>query len=661
MKKEKIIPIIKHIAALMVIFGIVGISLWFVKYKFVQTAAEKSKTVYVSDIYDSLSREMENEKAFSQPFSVVGDIYGVTVRFHTGGAPGSGVVEARLYDEAGENLLAFGSVRCPALVNDGYSAIVFDSPYVNTEGTDNYILTITPVFDSGEGYLRMWLNSADDNIAMGVVSNVVNIERINLWFGIICAVILIGIGVLYTACFILKRPAHTVFAIALLCRSLAFTLVLPPYSSPDEEAHINSAIRLTNQLSGYPTGPYSGDVYRRLGDSRPIFEDKHTTVFTYEYLREHMGDKGDKSPLVKTDNNWVVEDFFGVYSVGALGIALGRAFNLSYPAMLYLGRFLNMRFFALCAYFAVKITPVGKEIFMTLSLLPITLHLVNSFSRDVFVISIAFLYRAVLLKLIKQDEKISIGQWVVLLLLTALLIPSKFIYFPISFLSLFAVKKIEKLPKKQIVAVFAAVAVIMGTVILVRFDKNTELSSNLISSLGNNITSLEALMEANPDATLNLNLVLQNPMFFIKLLLETVFENGSYYVKSITGGVLGYNSIYISDFFVFIFLALIGMSVFASPLDSSRLKKSERFAFGGVFLVIFVIVLYVGVHWTPVSAQTIYGIQGKYLMPALPLGLLAVKNKVVSFNKNIFNGLCFAAYITGIYTALNAFVIIMQR
>ena len=186
---------------------------------------------------------------------------------------------------------------------------------------------------------------------------------------------------------------------------------------------------------------------------------------------------------------------------------------------------------------------------------------------------------------------------------------------------------------------------------LVDYVKNTLVSAE----------NLETLLATNPDATFNLGLLLHNPMVALRLFISTVFENGAFYIRSILGGVLGYNSIFISEAFLYVIFTVVVISTCCMPADEHILRKRERAGLAGAFLLVFAAVVYVAVCWTPVSYTSLYGLQGKYLLPALPLLLLSCKNRVITITKDIFRQLCFVIAFTDIFVALNALVIIVQR
>ena len=62
-----------------------------------------------------------------------------------------------------------------------------------------------------------------------------------------------------------------------------------------------------------------------------------------------------------------------------------------------LGMLFNLLYGALLIIFSVRITPVGKKVFMAVALLPMTLHLLGSHSYDVGTLGLAFLLTAFIL------------------------------------------------------------------------------------------------------------------------------------------------------------------------------------------------------------------------------------------------------------------------
>lgn len=668
MNNSKVNSMARHTLSFAMIIAVISTMLFFVKSSFVDGAADKSKGYYINDVYDLPSREFQHGVTVEQEFLASTDVYGMTVRFHNAAQPQKGRAKIELLDKGTMSVLAAGEINTETLINDGYSALVFEQPYKNTGGQEKeFIFRITPYFENENAFMRIWEDVETETIGFGIINHRPDAATVNRFFYSLCIITVFALVTIYLLCFVIKPKKEILFAVSYLLVSLLFTLVLPPYSSPDEEAHFNSAYKLANQFEGYTARQQANEtIYIRAEDHNSVIEDKYTTVVTYEYITENLFKASGDNSIVSDSNNWVVYDFDGVYTMGALGILTGKLLNLGYLPMMYLGRLFNLLLFTICLYFAIKITPTGKEVFMVLSFLPITMHITNSFSRDTFVISLGFLFVAYLLKLMHQEENYKLWQLALLAVICILLAPSKFIYSVMCVLILLLKKEklnfksTVKLDKKKLVIIGAGFGTVVLVIGLIMLKTNGWVFKYVLGSFKVPVP-LEELMLTNPQATFNIGLILSYPIVFIKLVLNTIYANGAYYIKSIAGGVLGYNSIIISDGFIFIMLLLVMISICSSPADKYELETKERLSFIAVFCLVAALVVYVAITWTPVVDKTIYGIQGKYLMPAMPLLIIAAKNKLFLVKKDVFNGLCFAASLTTMCVAWNAFAVIMQR
>ena len=654
-----------HTTALAAIVAVLCLAMFFIRINFVGPATGKTNGYFINDVYDAPVVEFSHGKTVEQEFSAAGNIYGMRVRFHNSAVSQAGTFEAQLVKKESGEVVASTVGHTGTLVNDNYSAIHFDQPYITNE-TNDYILKLTPTFENPNAYMRIWSDAEGKTISFGIINYIADADTVYSWFNVLWVMVLAVAVIIYCVCFVFKLKKENVFLVVLLAGSLLVTTVLPPFSSPDEEGHFLSAYQLVNRIEGNDY-KWTYKVNRRAEDFSDVFEDHYTSVFSYEYIYNNLFEITDDREEITTDNNWVVFDFEGVYAAGALGILLSKALNLGFVPMMYLGRFLNLMVYVLCAYFAVKLTPVGKEVFMTIGLLPITLHIANSFSRDVFVIAMGFVFVAYLLKLLHQEEKYKIKQLALLLAIAVLLAPSKYIYSLMCPLILLLKPQklginLEKHTDKKYrwlpFAVAGGMVVIVAAAVLIT---NKDMFMSYIRDAFGTGETLENLWATNPDATYNLALLLQSPVNTLKLFMHTIYEHGAFYIKSILGGVLGYNSIYISDAFILVIFLMVAMSVFASPSDKYTLAAKDRISFVAVFVLVLAAVVYVAVTWTPVSYASLYGIQGKYLLPVLPLLLLACKNKVVTITKDIFNHICFVMGLTNVFVMLNALTVILQR
>jgi len=669
MDLKKILNVVKkvliHTVGLGCVAAVVFAAMFFIEYRFVAPATAKSDRYYINDIYDQPVVQLKHETAFEQAFEAHGDIYGVQIRWHNLAQVQNGTALLELVEADTQTVLASTVYDLQLIVNDVYNEIAFDAPYHNDEeGYQPYILRITPAFDNPEeSYLKIWGDINTGSIAFGILEYIVNAQSLYGWFGLLRRVALIAAAAVYAACFIFKFKKENMFIVCLLAVSMLFTLVLPPFSSPDEEGHYNSAYMMVNRWDGYEGEDFDKrTLYKRAEDKNKVFEEKNTTVLNYEFIYENLGKKSSDNSTRAIEKSWLVTDFGGVYFMGAVGIKLAHIFDLGYVQMMYLGRFMNLMFFAACVYMAIKITPVGKNVFMALSFLPITLHIANSFSRDVFVISLGFLFTAYILYLMKQETTYKWWQLLLLAVICMLLAPGKFIYAAMC-IAVFAldIKKVPLLNKinwriHPVVICAAAAVVLVPVMFKIMLGRNPDFRWKIFA-----MAPLEVLMSVEPDHTISLQHLADNPVYAFRLLADTLFTNGSYYIKSLAGGVLSYNSIEISDAFITIALIMVVISTFHSDDDSLVLSPAQRITFGGIFGIVLAEILFMCLSWTFVRMTTLYGLQGKYLLPVLPMLLIAVKGKRITVKKDISGIICFIMMFNNIFVALNAFVVILQR
>ena len=106
---------------------------FYIKSSLVDGVAEKSKGYYINDVYDLPSREFRHGISVEQEFLASTDIYGMTVRFHNAAQSQKGRAEIELLDKGTMSVLAAGKINTETLINGGYSALVFEQPYKNTD------------------------------------------------------------------------------------------------------------------------------------------------------------------------------------------------------------------------------------------------------------------------------------------------------------------------------------------------------------------------------------------------------------------------------------------------------------------------------------------------------------------------------------------------
>ena len=112
---------------------------------------------------------------------------------------------------------------------------------------------------------------------------------------------------------------------------------------------------------------------------------------------------------------------------------------MGFSPSLLLGRLANLLLFAALSALSVRAAPFGKRVFTAAALLPMTLHLAASFSRDAPLLGCSFAFTALLLDAAfgpDRDKALSPARLAALLLCGVVLAPGKLVYLPLAALLL---------------------------------------------------------------------------------------------------------------------------------------------------------------------------------------------------------------------------------
>ncbi|MEG1176421.1 MAG: DUF2142 domain-containing protein [Ruthenibacterium sp.] len=473
---------------------------------------------------------------------------------------------------------------------------------------------------------------------------------------LLCACALCAV---YAAVFMIHWPVHKVYLTALLCIGLLYALVIPPYGVTDERQHIsqayNNAARILNIA---PQESWWGTTVRRTSEHNSVLEENATTVFSYKAVAQGFLSPSPE-PFDDAAYYHKAEEVGGYqlpYALSTLGVLLGRLLHLGYVPTLYLARLLNFAFFAAATYWAVKLAPFGKCIFAVAGLLPGTLHVAASFSRDSFTLALAFLFTALALRAAHKGDTCPL-HWPEAALLAAvciLLVPAKSVYLPLALLLLL-------LPVRRFAKAWHAYAY-RGGVFALSFagywSANRFIVGNAAALGGSPVTAAAA----NSDRIVyTVPYIFSHLRQFASLLVNSVVEHGDDYLNGLVGGTLGNHNLALSTALVSVFLVLLVLATQCG--DGDGILRKARAA-----LPAWLAVLGCGggavlgcVLWTPTYYTAIYGLQGRYFLPLLPLLLLLLKPRRAQLLQSSAQALLFALTSVQVCAVLNAFYVIALR
>ena len=129
--------------------------------------------------------------------------------------------------------------------------------------------------------------------------------------------------------------------------------------------------------------------------------------------------------------------------------------------------------------------------------------------------------------------------------------------------------------------------------------------------------------------TFSFGYICRNIPATVKLLLRTLPEQGALWLQGLLGTTLGEPIVYRIDVSWLLGVGLL-LVVLAAALprqdEPALLGRRSKAGTVGICLCVVLAVLAAALNWTPINYQTIFGLQGRYLLPILPLALLLVKS-----------------------------------
>jgi uncharacterized membrane protein len=300
------------------------------------------------------------------------------------------------------------------------------------------------------------------------------------------------------------------------------------------------------------------------------------------------------------------------YLVSALSIALGKLFDLSPLILLYLGRFGNLLLWLLIIFLAIRITPVFKWGFLAIALMPMTLFQAASLSADGIAISLSFLTIAIFLKLALDDNIKKITQKHILIIISIglLLGLAKMPY--IMLILLFFLIPSKKFGSRSKMFQIFGLTFLLAVLIIAFWNF---MVNGLYMPLDPGISIKDQLL-----------CILHYPVDFIQTMLNT----SSQYAGELPFIVVG-NWAYANSpipnliYYMYLFIILLVAAFDKGPF---KISLKQRYIILGLFLLIAgTIFVLEYLTWTYTGAPLIHGIQGRYLIPILPLLFLTLYEK----------------------------------
>lgn len=415
-----------------------------------------------------------------------------------------------------------------------------------------------------------------------------------------------------------------------------FSILFPLYQIPDEKAHINMIYSELNQTVDFES------ISNHYGDTLRIINNYHEKVNLKKYF--------DFSKKLNNNLSFAIPKISIIRHLPqATGIIIGELFNLPIFMIITICEVLATAFYIFICSIALKIIPFKKNIMMFCMLLPICLQQMGSFSYDVVLIPMCFLFIAYIMHLKFSELKINILDFIKILFILVVIFICKIPYVLLGLLLiLLPLEKIDiRIKNICIDKAFIKKYKILLIIFLVICGILTIFVMNKIS-YGRVLLAMFIY-----------------PIEFTKMLFRTINTDKFVYLNTVTGE-FGWLDTPVSKYYI-IFIITCGVVFnFMNCNIFNKNKKNSENKFKkweSIFLILFfafmvAIVILSMYEWTLLMSGVkgyenfsinqigqflnenrivIGGVQGRYFVPLLPILFLPIfcdnlTNKLNKFN-----------------------------
>ncbi|MBB1579541.1 DUF2142 domain-containing protein [Candidatus Saccharibacteria bacterium] len=407
---------------------------------------------------------------------------------------------------------------------------------------------------------------------------------------------------------------------------LLFLFTIPLGQNPDEPDHTYRAWQLsTGNIISDPIKP---DGKSRFGGLAPksiesTFVDAHIDESLNGNFVWNNVHYSDQSRQALTDSTLTPRIFTGaaIYSPTAyvpsiIAFWIGSLLHLPTFMVLYLVRIFCLITIASMIYLAIRITPKWKWLFFASALMPSVVAAGGAISADAMVLGSAFLFIAYIISLSFQVKPLSIIQYVLLFIILSVVVLSKTPYSVLCVLIL-----LIPIFNKQMRAYPALVK--LGLIVIA-----TAILGFLWMKSTQHLAWPEGLRQGN-NPVVNRHIILHQPLSFLVIAINSAMYSG---VISLTGliGHFGWLTAPMSDIAMVPAIFALILSAFTGDKKDILPKQRHAFLWWNSTILCTIALLFLAItaslyiYWADTQGAVATGIQGRYLIPLLPLALLLI-------------------------------------
>lgn len=396
---------------------------------------------------------------------------------------------------------------------------------------------------------------------------------------------------------------------------LCFLLFMIPGHVPDENTHFYKAYDIS-----------CGNLITKIDENGDSFITVPKDLVNYNQVT--LKNYKDIADLASNETNYeeteqVISTAQGnnfiMYVFSAMGFFIARILKISIFYGVLLGRLFNFVFYMLMIYLAIKKIPFGKLVLAVYALMPMCMQQASSFSPDAFINAISLYYIAFSIYLIFKEEKIKIKDFAIYILFTPIVCIVKMVYTLLAGIVFLIIKRKDIISKKKIAIIIITVIVglvaLLGTLTLSpKYTTTTEDTKKYNEKL-------------NVDSSKQIENIINNPSNIIKAYIYDWYNMGNHYIYMAIGSELGWLELNPPEIIITLYLICLIFSTLVEKHDYGFNWKNKIWILLIVIGVMFLVEIALYVGFTPVGAEFIGGIQGRYYIPIYILLLLCLCGK----------------------------------
>ncbi len=419
-----------------------------------------------------------------------------------------------------------------------------------------------------------------------------------------------------------NAPAEVVFLAVYIPLLIVFSMLIKPISVPDEYAHMDMAIEISNRILGVPDSPFPNVMYKEdalmLTDPLTFARvGKWSYRSTVERLGKAPDSDGTYSLVYSRDQSLGSSMLYFLFS--GIGISVGRLLDLDYAGIAFAGRIGNQIAGTILLYLAIRKARHRKYLFASLACVPVALQELCSMAPDAILIPVIFLIISLSVSMLTDPEENDYRD-VLLLLLLMLIVPlcKGGAYLPLLFLPVAAVihffaGKRNKTTFPRYVKILLAVLLIVAC-LSIGFFFSSALRTKLTATQSASYSARRA------SEMYTLSYLLTHPYTLFRILEGTMYYETPYHIYSWAGRGLGWlRGIHLSYGVQLLYFFLLSYLLLSSDKDYSLSKKLSVVAVLSVILSFGAFAAAMVSGWTRFGELYIDGMQGRYYLPFAPL------------------------------------------